>query len=495
MERNLPVVFKGIPLRGLLAGISIVLTLFPFIFVEFPPATDLPQHLCQIYLLNKTLSGQTHLYSINWYSPDNLVYLLIYAARNLFAPIFAGKLSLIVLVLSWGMAIHLLAWKRKRPLGNALLALLLVFNLSLYWGFLNFLIGWPFFVLWFMAALHPFSRRRGVLLIFLSFLLYFCHALWFLIGAAWLLLYNLIHWKGWKSLIYRLSPLFPTGLLAAFWYQSFSKVRESAGFDVAAHWVTSPLDRLAPGYLVNSMFGGIQGNTEAIAAVVILAWLLLSFFTNRNRFTEKIDKELLTAALLFLCIYFFAPEKYMNTIFFAQRWFPIVSIFLLLSFPAPALEHKIQQLSLGAVLAFFLFQTAWAWHLFQTKEISGLRRSLMLLPAKQRVLGLDFVKTSRYIKGRPFLQTFAYAQAVKGGSLNFSFAEHASGIVQFRKQRPPHWTPGLEWNAQWVKIRDILAFNYLLINGTQETQNIFDALPILKPVTKRGRWRLYRVTR
>ena len=67
--------------------------------------------------------------------------------------------------------------------------------------------------------------------------------------------------------------------------------------------------------------------------------------------------------------------------------------------------------------------------------MSGLKEALSAVPSTPRVLGLDFVKESAFIKGRPFLQTVAYTQALKGGEINFSFAEHASGIVAYRERR------------------------------------------------------------
>ena len=141
----------------------------------------------------------------------------------------------------------------------------------------------------------------------------------------------------------------------------------------------------------------------------------------------------------------------------------------------------------------FSAETARRWYLFEERELSGLQASLKMLPEKQRVLGLDFVKRSEFLKGRPFLQVFAYAQVFKGGDLNFSFAEHASGIVRYKNPRKSSWTQSLEWSAERVNYRDFQFFDYALINGNAITHSWALSFELLEPVTENGRWRLYRI--
>ncbi|MEJ2629514.1 MAG: hypothetical protein P8078_13300, partial [bacterium] len=138
---------------------SLFLILLPFFFVTYTPSTDLPQHLSQIYLLTETIKGNTELYSINWYAPNNLIYILIAVSSLIFPPVLAGKIVLMIIVLLWGGSIFFLARKRNRPLANVFLALIFIYNLSLYWGFLNFLIGWPIFVFWIIHTSNPLNKK------------------------------------------------------------------------------------------------------------------------------------------------------------------------------------------------------------------------------------------------------------------------------------------------------------------------------------------------
>jgi hypothetical protein len=204
---------------------------------------------------------------------------------------------------------------------------------------------------------------------------------------------------------------------------------------------------------------------------------------------------MLAAGGFFLAIVIIAPDKFMNTIFFGSRWFPIALIFFLLSLPAPSIRRlPAKSVALTIAAAFFLI-TAVAWHKYGTKDLSGFRESLERITPSSRVLGLSLIKNSEIIKGRPFLQLFAYAQVLDGCELNFSFAEHYSGPVAYKAKREVPWTPGLEWFAAKVKRDDFAFFDYVLVNGREADHKTFSAFPELLPVTHSGRWRLYKVRR
>ena len=51
--------------------------------------------------------------------------------------------------------------------------------------------------------------------------------------------------------------------------------------------------------------------------------------------------------------------------------------------------------------------------------------------------------------------------------MNFSFAEHYSGLVAYKTKREVPWTPGLEWFAAKVKRTDFAFFDYVLANGLE----------------------------
>jgi hypothetical protein len=91
----------------------------------------------------------------------------------------------------------------------AAVASLLIFNQSFYWGFLNFLTGFPIFAFWFFLTTRDSKRTSRKLwssLAGTSVLLYGSHALWF---AAELVAY--LHQPGQKGLGQNgpLAPLVP----------------------------------------------------------------------------------------------------------------------------------------------------------------------------------------------------------------------------------------------------------------------------------------------
>jgi hypothetical protein len=125
----------------------------------------------------------------------------------------------------------------------------------------------------------------------------------------------------------------------------------------------------------------------------------------------------------------------------------------------------------------------------------GPGRGARALPVDRRVLGLDFLVESKVLKGRPFLQTFAYAQVVRDARLNFSFAEFAPSLVVYAQGRQRPWTYGLNWNAAAVQPSDVKQFDFVLVGDRTRAleQTLLLRPGLAEPVTHEGVWRLDRV--
>ena len=479
--------------RVIVAAGLFVLAILPIVLSEFPPSTDLPQHIAQIRLFLDTLKSPGGPYVIQGLAPNNLIYSLILILWSVLPVAYVGPAVLVLIVFLWIAVIFLLAAGKGRSTEVAILASLLVFNQSFYWGFLNFMTGFPVFILWFALTTRDARNRSWKLyagLVGTSFLLYGGHALWLAAGGAWLVLIGLLKRIKVKEFFLRLATLIPCGMVALLWYPRLSLARAASGFDVAPHWC--PLfDRLSS--FVDTAFGGIRGPVEIMVFVFLYGWCGLSVWQNRKRLGGLIDRDMLAAGGFFLAIVMIAPDKFMNTIFFGSRWFPIALIFLLLSLPVPSIRRlSAKTVALTIAAAFFLI-TAIAWHKYAIEDLSGFRESLEHIPPSSRVLGLDLIKSSEIIKGRPFLQLFAYAQVFKGCELNFSFAEHYSGLVAYKTKRQIFWTPGLEWFGVKVKRTDFAFFDYVLVNAGEADHKTLSFFRELSPMTLSGRWRLYAV--
>lgn len=478
--------------RLLAAVLCGTLIAVPFLAVRFPPVTDLPQHVAQIRLFLAALGDPDSAYRIQWFTPYSAAYAVLGAAWALSSPVNAGRLAVLALAILWTAAVHGLAARRQRSVAAAVLASVLVFNHALYWGFLSFVLGAVAFALWFAVtargSAERWSGRDALLQLGAAALLYVSHALWFAVGIGWLLIYALVHRWPWRMALLRFASAAPVIAAAIVWYPHL----EALGFVSPTVWLSSPLARLSPEWIVDASLGGIYGPAEYLVAGVLAAWIAGGLWQRRAALRTAADADLLWTGMFFIGLGVALPDQHMNTIQFAARWVPVGMVYLVLGAPAPSLLASLQRPLAMALLGVFCLTTGLAWMAFERDELSGLPDALAALPDEQRVIGLDLMQESRVIKGRPFLQTFAYAQVLHGGRLNASFAGFAPSLVIFRHQRPATWTPNLEWFAERVQRDDLRSFDYALINGTPGVHAQAAALP-LAAVTGTGRWRLYRV--
>jgi len=469
-----------------------LLVAVPFLSVNLPPITDLPQHLSQVRLLHETLANPDGPYRIQWFTPYILSYLPLTLAWLLSPTESAGRIAMLALALAWTLAIHGLALKRERSAAAAVLACAFFYNHATYWGFYSFAMGWPAFCVWFLLTVRPASRfrpRDALLFLGTAALLYLSHALWLAAGTGWFLLRALVARAPVRTSGLQLVSFAPVLLVAAVWFPELS----AAGFSSPTRWVVTPTGRLSFSWLVDATLGGLHGPVEYALVGAVAVWIALVIHQHRGRLATAIDRDLCLAALYFLALALVLPNLFQNTIAFASRWAPLAVIALVLGLPAPAWPRVHRNAAALAVVAGFILATSVAWVRFEQDEYSGLPQSLAALPPHSRVIGLDYVRTSSRVKGRPFLQGFAYAQVARGGELNFSFAEFAPMAVVYRTPRRPPWTRGLEWHADWLKPSDLRSFDYALVNATAQGHAWLETLPELALGTREGRWRLYRI--
>lgn len=478
--------------RVLALAACCALVAVPFLSVDFAPITDLPQHLAQVRLFHETLAAPDGPYRIQWMTPYLLGYAPLSIAWLLSPGVAAGRTAMLILALLWVVAIHGLAYRRRRDVAAAILASALFFNHGTYWGFYSFAIGWPAFVLWFLLTTRGdgerFRARDAVLYLAAAWLLYLSHALWLAAGVAWFFLRTAVARPPLRVAGLRLASFTPVLVMAAVWYAQMK------GFTSPTRWITTPSGRLSFSWIIDSTLGGLHGPIEPVLFVVLAAWVGFGLYQHRERLGAGVDRDLCLAAAFFGGLALVLPTVHQNTIEFAARWVPAAVVALLLGVPAPAWNATRRTAGALAVVALFSVATSLAWMRFEREEFAGLTESLAALPASPRVIGLDFVKTSPTVKGRPFLQGFAYAQVVRGGALNFSFAEFAPMAVVFKTPPPSgRWTKGLEWTAEEAVPEDFAQFDHALMNAEDWQHASVAQWAGLTPLIAQGRWRLYRV--
>lgn len=484
---------------ALVGSLALVL---PFLVVEIPPITDLPQQTAQIRLLGEALGGSAD-YRVQWLHPNQLGYLPILLLWPLGA-LDAGRLGVAVLVAAWSLAAHALAAERGRAPGAALLGSLFALNAITYWGFLGFLSGLPVFVaLWCLLGRRERTspRARGDLLLAgLALLLYAAHVLWLAAGTAWIVASGILDRTARRRLPRRFVATLPAWTAVALWYPRLAE----GGFVSATFWGGLPHERLDPRWLASAALGGLRGPLEGATLAVVGLWIAVGLWHHRREPGRGVDRRLLVTAALFALAAITLPGVHQHTIFFAARWLPVAALLAVVALPAPraptrlpagrsAVRHAWTAAALLATLAFGV-ATAFQWQGFERDELDGLADALATTPPGSRVLGLDLVRTSERVEGYPFFHLYAWTQALHGGELARSFANEASSLVVFRDlpRRPP-WSEGLDWRATRLRRSDLPHFDVVIVHAAPALQDRFTADPILEPLTPPARWRLYRV--
>lgn len=467
----------------------------PLWAVDLPPITDLPQHMAQIQLLEQALTRPDGPFLVQWSTPYCLVYLLMAGLTQLWGLLAAGPLTVAMVMGLTCLAVHRLAAQQRVDPYSPVLAAVFVLSSPTYWGFLSFTLGWPLFLLWVgFLSRRPrlvLDARTVVGMLLLSALLYLAHVLWLAAACLWLGVRYLLWRRHLPSLLRGALLCLPAVIAVTLWYPRLAEY----GFISKTYYSTPPSGRLGIDWLVSAALGGLRGSTEPVIFAALLSWAAAGLWQQRARLGEAVRFELLYPGLTLLGLALFLPGVYSNTIAFSGRWVPMALTLLLLAAPAPRFPRpRLGALAALSLVVAFSLATTLTWLRFEEEELSGLRPALAALPPGCTLLGLDTIKRSEYLQGRPFLQMHAWGEVLKGCTLNLSFADFAPSPVVFRTRRDNPWTYGLEWYAEWVTDDDFQHFDSVLINTTAAEHRRFAARPYLQPVTRKGRWRLYRVT-
>ncbi len=482
--------------------------LLPLAGTAFPPSTDLPQQLAQIRLIeaaNTAEGSQASPYELQWWHPNKGGYVVLLLAQRLGGNEGAPRLAMAGLLVFWLLAIHGLAVVRQRPAAAAVVASLLVYNLSLAWGFVNFLVAMPIFLLVLVMGQRPWTRRSGPIYGLLWATLYIGHILWLAMAVLWLIIDGLL--LIWTS---RADPRravalvsrkllwgLPVWILSSVWFIGF----RATGVDDRLFWGRLPWQRLHPDWLTESLFGHLQGATEPLLVSMMVAWLFIGWWQRRGNFRVSLDSQLLAAGLLLVAAALVLPAVYHHTILFAARWLAPGLVLVLISWPAPRLLRGTATAWALGLCVLWSGAISSAWWAYNNHELRGFEAALNAIPSAAsrlenppRIIGLDFVRTSSRVDGFPFHHLVAYAQLRHGGELNRTFADDPSSLVVFRQL--PHtygWTDRLDWQPEKIRHSDFDHFDLLIAHAETELHGRFDADPRLEPMTPPAPWRLYRI--
>lgn len=472
---------------------SAALLALPFLVVEFPPVGDLPQHAAQIRLAADALTNPQSVYELRWWVPYSFAYLVLGGAMFVLGPVAGAKFGAYLIATTWVGAIHLLAAVRRRPVESAMVASLFVLGCGFYWGFVSFLVALLPLSLFVLLAYgtweRPLSRYDILRWLGLELWLWSTHLLAVVMGLGWLGLLLIRRRRMGSLALQRLAMSTPLVIASAAFYPTL----KSRAFQGPPHWFQLPTSRLSSQWVGDYALGGFHGEFERVVLFGVLAWALLGVAQARRKGgQERFDAPLSAAGGVFLAAAFLLPDQVDNTILFATRWLAPGIAFVVLSAPPPSLGRAGGAVAPLLALAMAM-GTSFAWARFEAVDLDGLSAAVHAIEDRPRVLGLATRRESELMRGRPFLQTFAWAQVVHGGSLNFSFAEFGPFPVVFRRPFTPPWTPGLEWFPERVVASDFAHFDYAIVSGDRETHRRLMQRYGLRPVSRPGVWRAYRI--
>lgn len=466
----------------------------PIFSVDYLPCTDLPQHLVQTKVFFETFYEGSSVYNIDFWGVNTLIYYPMFVLWHFLSPLMVGKITVFAIFAAGAAAIFFMAEQRNRPVENAVLASILLFNSSFYWGFLPFMSGWPVFaIFWVVSNQNERNFKWQTKLFLLSFLLLFTHSLWLAAAVGRLIILAATEEKNrnMKAIRQIFLPLIPVCFYAGIWFNSYTKTKVTDGYPPDANYLFSFLEKFHPVFLAKTSNMSLNDVSIYLVLAALSCYLIISFFNRKNAGSWKIDRQLFSTSILGFAFCLVAPEYFLDTVFFSQRWLPYALILILLSAPPIGRLKKVMvPLSLICFVTISLYQTL-IWREFEKNELSGLQKSIELLPENQKIGWVDLRKSSDYILFRPFYQLSAYSEVFKDSHTSYSFFCHANGIVRFKDQKinrilkdHPH-----NFDAQALSSDE---FAYHLVNAKDSKHHEIGKIFPITDLTKEGCWRLYR---
>ncbi|WP_244816443.1 hypothetical protein [Caballeronia sp. Lep1P3] len=428
-----------------------------------PPFVDLPQHAGQVALLRDVLSHASpwqSLVQINLFTPYLVGYGLALPLAYLMPVATALKC---MLTLAYIAFVASCVGLRRHLHGDARLDWLFVpgcFGFALGWGFYTFLVAAPLGILFIWLAhtyANALSIRRGIGLFVAGVVLFFCHGLVFVFGAAIGVGFVLFGHRPMARRVVALAPFVPLGVLCIA-YVIISRANDpllgqAVPEVVAFKWGWDWHRAFALPVYVWGMSKNAAVYLPLVALMFAAPWLW------RDRINR--DRSVIVPMLAVALVWFAVPDVALKTGYLYQRF----ALFLLPAYalmfcaaPTSAKDDRDASARSGwrtlrgvgvqaAIVAgcwIFLTDQAVRLHRF-TVENAPLDKLLARTEPGQRALNLVFDRTSpAYRSLTAYMHQALWYQAEQHGFVDFNFATFVPQIVRFRPGMLPLDGPALE---------------------------------------------------
>jgi hypothetical protein len=474
--------------------VAVALSVAPLWFGSMLPLVDIPQHAAQIAALHEMWEGNrtfTQLFDINWFTPYLLGYVLLYALA-LVVPIDVATQILVTLAVA---SIPLLTGRLLRVAGAderwKWLAIPASFSFCFYWGFLSFMVAFPFALLFLLNAIrfaHAPSLRNGAFMALFAVFLFFCHIVALAFTSVVALGYVLASSpRSLKSIFVRVLPFAAPLPLMLVWF--------------VITYETEQVAREAPilyGPLLNRFImllmqpAGREAFSPAIGVLVSGTIALLPPLAGS---TASRRAARWFPFILGLLLFFSIPAYALNTGFLYERLgLFLVPLWLLAWDPPTGATRRLEWLGM-LVVVFWMFTTVARFAMF-ARETESFRVVTGAIEPGRRVAAMVFDSSSPLFATPVYMHFPAWYQATRRGIVDFNFADFFPQPVRYRADAGARINERLAWNPtefDW-SAHGGARYDYFLVKANFDiSRAVFkEHRDSVQLVGRSGWWWLYR---
>jgi hypothetical protein len=443
------------PIASALTIAAIGAVCIPALVLAYMPLADLPQHLAIASILRHhgdPAYGFDTYYVVDWFHvPYVLPYAIAVGLSYVMPLAIAMRFVVLLSLIAYPVGVLALLRTARKPLWFALLAIPLVYNRCVFWGFLNFGMGLGLALGAFACCISPKrTTGRDVLQAVLTIAAAFCHiyALAIIGGlmGAWIVVgggHRDVRARPWL-----LASLVAGGLLWLW------KSGESRGY---GSYYSPPLSTRI-GELPGSILGGYADRSELlilvlfVAAWLALAWRSVPVTRARMRACAPVERVAYVAFLGNLIAYFVLPQSTWTAKFIHFRHAFLALSLLPLTPTVAALERaSLPERTLPAIAAVAALANSWVHLALFSREARAFDPIVDALPMNPKIVSITFERNGALMANNAYMHFVAYAQAKKGGIISMTFPDFFWNLPVLRNPASP--VPETPWGFEWSPSR------------------------------------------
>ncbi len=469
----------------------------PALVFRYLPMTDLPQHLAVASILQHHRDpsfGFASYYTVDLtHTPYLLPYLLMLAFGMVMSLPAAMHGVAFLAIVAYPIGVVALLRASGKPCWLAVLALPLVYNRAVFWGFLNYSLSIGLALAAFAFYVDPrrsTARTVAQAALIAATVLSHVYGLAMLIGLVGL--YAVA--GGYRALRERVWSLAPLVLGVAVWAWS---ARATHGYGTGLDPGLRQRLRELPG----SILGGYQDASESyllmllVAALFALGGFAIPVTRAKLRAASPVERVAWGFFAVNACCYFVLPQSTWAAKFIHFRHAFLALALLPVAARATVERARLLRLALPAIAAGATLICTWAHFALFDREARGFDEVVASVPMNPRLLAMVMDPNGGVMANHPYLHFAAYAQAARGGVISTTFPRVFWNLpVGWRADAGVPETPeNFEW---WPQRYDEGGFGHFYDYALLRVQSADPLTPSpefpFEPIKLAPPWQLYR---